>query len=144
MMHDQIPGSMKVLIMMNHNLSKLYHQKTKGIQILLLVTYIISWRQIRMIMNSKGLLIITLRMIFFLGARYVGENLGEDNIMQVLFEDLKEEFPVELEKYIRNHVVESSRIKGNLNDWAVKVMKVNTRAIRRLYRVRGIDRGYRL
>ena len=32
------------LIMMNHNLSKLYHQKTKNIQIILLVTYIISWR----------------------------------------------------------------------------------------------------
>ena len=83
-------------------------------------------------------------MIFFLKARYVGENLGEDNIMEVWFEDLKEDVPVELERYIRNHMVESSKIKGYLNDWEVKVIKVNTRSIRRLYRVKGIDRGYRL
>ena len=30
MTHDKTPGIMKVLIMMNHNLSKLYHQKNKG------------------------------------------------------------------------------------------------------------------
>ena len=75
-------------------------------------------------------------MIFFLQASYVGENLGEDNIMEVWFEDLKEDVPVELDIFIRNHVVESSKIKCHLNDWEVKVRKVNTRSIRRLYRVK--------
>ena len=50
-------------------------------------------------------------------ARYVGENLGEDKIKDVRFEDLEEDVPVELEKYIRNHVVDASEIKGPFNDW---------------------------
>ena len=43
--------------------------------------------------------------IFFLKAGYVGETLREDNTMEVIFEDLKKDVPVELERYIRNHVV---------------------------------------
>ena len=81
---------------------------------------------------------------FYLKARYVGENLGEDNIMEVWFEDIKEDVLVEIYIFIRNHVVESSKIKGHLNDWEINVIKVNTRSIWRLYRVKGIDRGYRL
>ena len=41
-------------------------------------------------------------------------------------------------------MVEASRIKGTFNDWEVKVLKCHTRAIRRLYHVNNIDRGYRL
>ena len=41
-------------------------------------------------------------------------------------------------------MVESSRIKGLFNAWAVKVLKGYTRAIGNLYHVRDVDRGYRL
>ena len=62
--------------------------------------------------------------------------------MQVLFEYLKKDIQVELERYIRNHVVEVSSRKGNFNAWEVKVLKGHTRDIRRLYHVKDIDRGY--
>ena len=41
-------------------------------------------------------------------------------------------------------MAEEYRRKGTFNAWAVKVLKGHTRAIRRLYRVKDIDRGYRL
>ena len=47
---------------------------------------------------------------------YVGENLGEDKIKDVRFEDLEEDVPVELEKYIRNYVVEEYGRKGPLKE----------------------------
>ena len=92
----------------------------------------------------KGLLIITLRIDFFFNMRYVGETLGEDNIIEVHFEYLKKYAPVKLKRYIRNHVVEASRRKCPFNAWGVNVLKGHNRDIRRLYRVNDIDRGYRL
>ena len=74
--------------------------------------------------------------ILFLKARYVVETLGEDNSMEVRFEDLNRDVPVEIARYIRNHVLEASRRNGTLNAWEVKVLKGHTRAIRRLYRVK--------
>ena len=44
LMYAQSPGSMRILIMMNYTSRKLYHQKTKEIQIPLFIPYIISWR----------------------------------------------------------------------------------------------------
>ena len=70
--------------------------------------------------------------IFLLKARYIGMTLGEDNIMKVTFEDLNKDVPFEIVRYIRNYVVDSSRIKGPFNAWAVKVLKSHTRDIRRL------------
>ena len=75
-------------------------------------------------------------------ARYVGDTTGKDNITEVLFEYQKEDFTVKLARNIRNHVVETSRRKVPLNDWAIKVLKGYTRAIRCLYRLKDIDRGY--
>ena len=80
----------------------------------------------------------------FLKSGCVGETLGEDNIMEVQFEYLKKYVPVELRRYIRNHVVEASRRKCPFNAWGVNVLKGHNRDIRRLYRVNDIDRGYRL
>ena len=77
-------------------------------------------------------------------ARYVGKTLVKDNIVEVQFEDTKKDVPVEIARYIRNHVLEASREKGFFNAWGVKVLKGHTRAIRKLYRVRDIDRCYRL
>ena len=82
--------------------------------------------------------------ILLLKARYVFETLVEDNITEVRFEDLKKDTPVELEIYIRNYVVYVFRINSNFNAWAVKIIKGHTRAIRFLYCVRYIDKGYRL
>ena len=41
-------------------------------------------------------------------------------------------------------MVEASRIKAPFAAWVVKVKKGHTKAIRRFYRVRDIDRGYKL
>ena len=41
-------------------------------------------------------------------------------------------------------MVEASRIKGPFNTWAVNFLKGHTRAIRVLYPVMDIDKGYGL
>ena len=63
-MYAHSPGSMRVLVIMNQTLREIYHQNIKDIQIPLFMTYIISWRYRRGVMNSKEVLIITLRMDF--------------------------------------------------------------------------------
>ena len=70
--------------------------------------------------------------ILLLRARYVGDTLGKDNIMEVTFEDLNMDVPFEIVIYIKKYVVETSRIKGPFIAWAVKVLKSHIRAIRRL------------
>ena len=82
--------------------------------------------------------------ILLLKARYVVDTLGEDNSMEVWFEGLWKYVPAGLARYIRNYVLELSRIKGPLNDWVVKVIKGHTRAIRHLYCVMDIDNIYRI
>ena len=75
---------------------------------------------------------------------YVGDNLEENNIIEVRFEDEINYVPVELARYIINYVLEASRRKGSFNDWAVNFLNGHTRDIRRLYHVKEIGRGYRL
>ena len=77
-------------------------------------------------------------------ARYFGETLVEDNIMEVRFEDLNNDVPIELARYIRKHVVEASSIKGTFNAWVIKFLKGHTIDIRCLYHVTEVDKGYRL
>ena len=67
---------------------------------------------------------------------YNGETLVEDNIMEFRFEDLKKDVPVELSRYIINHVVEASGRNILFNAWEANVLKGHTRATRRLYLVR--------
>ena len=52
--------------------------------------------------------------------------------MEVLYEDLKKDVLVELAIYIRNHVVYACRGKDRFNACVAKILKVHTRAIRRL------------
>ena len=67
--------------------------------------------------------------ILLLKERNFCETLVEDNIKGVIFEDLNKDVPVELARYIRNHVVEASRRKVHFNAWALNFLKGNTRAI---------------
>ena len=55
--------------------------------------------------------------------RYVGETLGEDNIIEVISEYLNKDVLVELVRYIRNHGVEASSRKVPFNSWSVKFLK---------------------
>ena len=82
--------------------------------------------------------------ILFLKARYVGGTLGEDNIVEFLFEDLNNYVLVEIERYIRYHVVEAFIRKGPFDYWVVKVFKGHTRYIRNFYRFKDIYRVCRL
>ena len=77
----------------------------------------------------------------FLKQRCIGETLGEDNIVEIRFKDLNKDVPVEPARYIRNHVVEVSRIKGPLDSWTVKVLKGPTIPSRGLYHNLDNDRG---
>ena len=77
-------------------------------------------------------------------ARYFGETLGEDNIREVLFEDLKKDDTVGLAIYIRNYVSEASRRTGTFITWDVKFLKDHTISIRRFYPVKEIYRFYKL
>ena len=70
-----------------------------------------------------------------------GDNLGEDNTMEILFEYLKKDVPVELAIYTRKYVTEASRKMIPFNDWAVKVLKGHIRAIGCLYHVKDNDKG---
>ena len=74
----------------------------------------------------------------------VGETLVEYNTVEVKFEELQKDVLFELSRYIRNHVVEASSRKGHFNTWVVKFIKGHTGAIRQLYRIKEIGRGYRL
>ena len=77
-------------------------------------------------------------------SRCVGETMGEDNIVEVRFEEINKDIPIELWKYIRANAVEASRRKVPFNSWSIKVIKDNTRSIRCLYRVKSVDMVYRI
>ena len=64
--------------------------------------------------------------------------------MEFIFEDIKKDVPVQLAKYIINHVVEAYIRKVPFNSWMVKVIKGHNRAIRHLYCVKDSVRVYRL
>ena len=53
--------------------------------------------------------------------------------MDVPFNILKKDVPVELARYVRNFVVEQDRRKGYYNGWALEILKNHTRAIHCLY-----------
>ena len=76
---------------------------------------------------------------FLLKVKYIGETLGRDNIIDVLFEDLKRDILVELERDIINHVFQESSTKGSFNAFAVIVLKAHTISNSCLYRFRYID-----
>ena len=76
--------------------------------------------------------------------RYVGETPGEDIIVEVRFEDLKNNVLVELLRYIINSVLVASSRKVTVNAYAVNCIKVHAIYIRQLYCVKEIDRGHKL
>ena len=73
--------------------------------------------------------------ILMLKVRYQGE---KDNVLDIPFSVLKKDVPLELAKYVRDHVVESRR-KGRYNTWALDFIRNHSRAIRRLYRIYNVD-----
>ena len=65
----------------------------------------------------------------------------DDNQMHTLevpFSILKKDVPLELAKYIRQHVVEMRR-GGRYNTWAKKVITNHHHVVRRLYRQYNIN-----
>ena len=79
-----------------------------------------------------------------LKARYWSDVLGEDNILEVPFGILKKDYPMDVARYVKNYVVEKSRRDGQFNAWASKVLKANARRIKRMYRMKEIDRSFRI
>jgi len=82
--------------------------------------------------------------ILKLKVKYYNESNGKDNVVEVPFGIMKKDEPVSLAKYIKRYVVESSRRNGTFNVWATKVLKANARAIRRLYRIKEVDKAFRI
>ena len=65
----------------------------------------------------------------------VSETLGEDNIMELRFENLKKDLSVELAIYIIKLVVEESRRKSLSTSWSIQLLKGHKISIRHLNRV---------
>ena len=81
------------------------------------MTYIIIWRQRNIIYKLENIVDNYLKDgIFFLKESSGGDNLGEDNTMEILFEYLKKDVPVELAIYTRKYVTEASRKMIPFND----------------------------
>eukprot|EP00957_Ditylum_brightwellii_P039440 2983713-Ditylum_brightwellii.AAC.1 len=64
--------------------------------------------------------------------------------MEVPFNILKKDIPMDLVRYIKRHVVEKSQRKGVFNEWATKTLKMNNRVIKRMQCAHDIDWIYRL
>lgn len=80
--------------------------------------------------------------ILYFHIRYLDQH-QEEIVCEHPFDTVKKDIPLEIAKYIRNYVVDSSR-KGYLITWALKVIKQHGRAVRRLYRAYNIGRTMRL
>ena len=68
--------------------------------------------------------------MLFLKFRYVGDTLGKENILNVIFSILNKLVPIELVRYVENYVVESSIGKFSYNAWDIKVLKIHTRDVK--------------
>ena len=71
-----------------------------------------------------------------LNVKYVDNH--QSHIMCVPFEILKKNVPLELARYIREKVIESSR-RGYYSTWAKKTITSHSRCIRRLQRMYRTD-----
>jgi hypothetical protein len=81
--------------------------------------------------------------ILILTARFQGAT-DEENIMEVPFQVLKKDVPLECAKYIKNYVIDSStRRSGRHTSWANTVLKQHSRTIRRLARVYNVGASFR-
>jgi hypothetical protein len=61
-----------------------------------------------------------------------------EHIVVVPFNTLQKDVPLECTKYIRNYAVNpSSGRSGTYTEWATKITKQHTRAVRRLHRAYG-------
>jgi hypothetical protein len=69
--------------------------------------------------------------VLILTVKYQGESMGE-HILEVPFAVLKKDIPLELAKYVRDHVLDR-KVNGFYNQWANKTIKAHTRCIKRLY-----------
>ena len=75
--------------------------------------------------------------VLLLKANYVCDD-NQIHTLEVPFSILKKDVPLELAKYIREHVVEMRR-GGRYNTWAKKVITNHHRVVRRLYRQYNIN-----
>ena len=66
----------------------------------------------------------------FLKVRYVGDTLGKDNITELPLITPNKDAPIELARYVKNYIFESSIQKGVYNAWSTKVLKGYTRAVK--------------
>ena len=74
--------------------------------------------------------------ILHLNVKYVDND--QDHIMCVPFGILKKDVPLELARYIKDKVVESSR-RGYYSLWAKKIITNYSRSIKRLHRIYRTD-----
>ena len=84
---------------------------------------------------SDGILIFT--------ARFQGAT-DDGHIMEVPFQVLKKDVPLECAKYIKNYIIDSSkRGSGHHTSWATTVLKQHSRTIRRLSRAYNVGASLR-
>eukprot|EP00980_Cylindrotheca_fusiformis_P010182 scaffold2267_cov92-Cylindrotheca_fusiformis.AAC.1 len=77
-------------------------------------------------------------------ARYIGES-DTEQLLEVPFESLKKDVPLECAKYIQRYVLDTSNKRGlgTYTTWAKKVLTQHSRAVRRLHRAYNTGRTIR-
>lgn len=71
-------------------------------------------------------------------------SIDEKDILDVPFNVLRQDVPLELAKYIENYVVKERRGKGYFTEWAAKMIQGHKKCIKRLYHSYNIGRTFRI
>ena len=78
---------------------------------------------------------------------YIEDTFVEYNVIEVPYSILKKYVPIELARYVKNHVfipVEASRRKGVYNVWSTNVIKGHTIDVKHLYSIKETNQWYRI
>eukprot|EP00957_Ditylum_brightwellii_P194129 14783863-Ditylum_brightwellii.AAC.2 len=79
---------------------------------------------------------------FILKVQYYSKTLAEMDVAEVSYRILKNDEPVALARYIKEHVVEESGRNGFYNIWASKILKQNAHVIWRLHCIKETERNF--
>eukprot|EP00957_Ditylum_brightwellii_P003511 265943-Ditylum_brightwellii.AAC.1 len=81
--------------------------------------------------------------ILILNARYYSDPNESKDVWEAPFNALKKDTPLEVARYIQNHVTETSRQNRHYTMCARSILKQATRSVKRMRRLFGADKYYR-
>eukprot|EP00957_Ditylum_brightwellii_P087159 6633279-Ditylum_brightwellii.AAC.1 len=81
--------------------------------------------------------------ILILKTRNYSESNNSKDVWEAPFNALKKDTPLEVARYIQNHVTEASRKNGHYTTWTRNILKQATRSVKRMHHLFGADKNYR-